>query len=291
MMIHVQLAPGVHLPEKHSQGAAGFDLAYHSINPEREEVKLTPGSVHVLGTGVRVAIPSGFFGLLRLRSGWAKRNQMVLTSSGVIDSDYRGEVMAPVTHVGPSFVNAPTIKLGERFAQLLILPVPEVELQLVDRLNTTERGDGGFGSTGVTITMKDTQGQKLTPEAFEAVKESQKLGQYRRLSIGSGPVHRLKTPVSEDFIKDLQSTSELLVTLGRHLQAHQGDAMIDARKEIDKAAGDVAEAAFWYYCMLTDPTQKPAREKELGYPAGPLDSRAAFKMTFRKFAKLEKEAP
>jgi dUTP pyrophosphatase len=93
-----------------------------------------------------MAIPAGFEAQVRPRSGLASRHGITLVNSpGTIDSDYRGEVQVPVINLGRS---AFTVERGMRIAQMLILPVPRVEIVEVEELDETDRGSGGFGHTG-----------------------------------------------------------------------------------------------------------------------------------------------
>lgn len=130
------------MPTKAHPTDAGFDLraAGRSVINPNVPVKIP--------TGVRVAIPVGCFGLERLRSGFAGQG-VLLASSGVIDADYRGEITVPVVTTGGVYV----VEKYERFAQLIILPLVPVELVPVGSrlaLGDTDRGEGGFGSTGST---------------------------------------------------------------------------------------------------------------------------------------------
>lgn len=119
---------------------AGWDLR------AAEDKLIYPYSVTKVRTGVRVAIPAGHFGLIRLRSGFAALG-FSLESSGVIDADYRGEMMIPLSAISESM----KVCAKERIAQLIVLPLPAVEMVGVHDprdLGDTERGTGGFGSTG-----------------------------------------------------------------------------------------------------------------------------------------------
>ncbi len=139
-----KLHPNAILPTRATPSAAGLDLAL----VEREVIGV--GDQVVLRTGLAVEIPEGWFGLIRLRSGIARRSGLVITSSSVIDSDYRGELLIPVSRVcradGPPAVD---LVAGDRVAQLVLLPAPEFEPVLVEGLGDTERGEKGFGSTGI----------------------------------------------------------------------------------------------------------------------------------------------
>jgi dUTP diphosphatase len=125
-------------PEYGSAGAAGADLR------AREALEIPPGGRAAVATGVRLAIPPGHVGLVWPRSGLAVRHG-VDTLAGVIDSDYRGEVKVVLVNHG----DAPfAIAAGDRIAQLLVQPVARATFVLRADLTETERGGGGFGSTG-----------------------------------------------------------------------------------------------------------------------------------------------
>lgn len=131
------------LPRYQTDGAAGFDL----VAALDEPIELSAGGGRALvPTGWSVAIPPGFEGQVRPRSGLAFRHGVTLTNSpGTIDADYRGEVGVLLINHGPeAFAVAP----GERIAQMVITPVVQAQLAEVDELPATGRGDGGFGSTG-----------------------------------------------------------------------------------------------------------------------------------------------
>ena len=131
------------LPQYMSSGASGLDL----VAAVEEEVTLTPGEIRLIPTGLAVAIPSGYEGQIRPRSGLAlKQGIGLINSPGTIDSDYRGEIGLAIINLGP---NPFTVRRGDRLAQLVINRVYQAEIQLVDRLDDTSRGEGGFGHTGV----------------------------------------------------------------------------------------------------------------------------------------------
>jgi dUTP pyrophosphatase len=131
------------LPARASEHAAGFDLRAAVDAP----VVLRPGERTLIPTGISVAIPPGYEGQVRPRSGLAIRNGIALVNApGTIDADYRGEVQVIAINLG---AEAFTIARGDRIAQLVIAPVLDVALELVDDLAETARGAGGFGSTGV----------------------------------------------------------------------------------------------------------------------------------------------
>ena len=130
------------LPAYLSAGAAGMDLAA----AQEGEVALAPGEIRLIPTGLALAIPEGFEGQIRPRSGLALKHGITLINSpGTIDSDYRGEIGLPVINLGP---RPYTIRRGERLAQLVIQRIYRANLQETEHLETTERGQGGFGHSG-----------------------------------------------------------------------------------------------------------------------------------------------
>jgi dUTP pyrophosphatase len=121
--------------------AAGMDLR------STHDVTLEPLQRMLVKTGLKMAIPKGFEGQVRPRSGLAlKQGITCLNSPGTIDSDYRGEVGVILINLSDSVVQ---LAKGERIAQLVICPVARATVQVVDSLDETERGEGGFGSTGL----------------------------------------------------------------------------------------------------------------------------------------------
>ena len=132
------------VPTRGSASAAGYDLYACDID---EPINIAPGSCAKIKTGVIMEIPEGYFGAIYARSGMAtKQGLRPANCVGVVDSDYRGEIMV-FLHNDSSFVR--TIENGERIAQIVITPYLNVEFNEVDVLSSTERGEGGFGSTGV----------------------------------------------------------------------------------------------------------------------------------------------
>jgi dUTP pyrophosphatase len=133
------------LPKAATPGSAGADL--HAA--VEREVVLEPGGRTAVPTGVAVAIPTGYEGQVRARSGLALRHGLVLPNApGTIDSDYRGEIHVLLLNAGSEPV---TIRRGDRIAQLLITPVATPEWEEVEGpegLGSTSRGPGGFGHTG-----------------------------------------------------------------------------------------------------------------------------------------------
>jgi dUTP pyrophosphatase len=112
-----------------------------------ERIELRPGERALVRTGLAVAIPEGYAGYVQPRSGLAARHGIsIVNTPGLVDSGYRGELLVNLVNHdgGETFVVEP----GMRIAQLVILPVPPVELVEVDELPGSERGDGGFGSSG-----------------------------------------------------------------------------------------------------------------------------------------------
>lgn len=157
MELKVKLSDGAPLPAHAKPGDAGLDLT------SRETVVLRPGETKMVRTGVTVEIPDGYFGMVVPRSGLGSRGVTLSNCVGVIDSGYRGEIMAPLHNNHPSVVSASnlaanaryngdgkmTVERGDRVAQLVVVPYRTCECVEVDELGNTERGKDGFGSTGV----------------------------------------------------------------------------------------------------------------------------------------------
>lgn len=136
------LRSGAKAPVYGSQDAAGADLCACLENP----VTIAPGETAFLPTGLAIAVPHGYAGLVYARSGLAcKRGLAPANKVGVIDADYRGEVTVALHNHG---TEPQTILPGDRIAQLLITPVAMPNFQIVEELEETDRGAGGFGSTG-----------------------------------------------------------------------------------------------------------------------------------------------
>ena len=135
---------GLPLPAYETAHAAGMDL--RAALPEGEPLTLHPGDRHAVPTGLSMAIPPGFEGQVRPRSGLAFRDGVTcLNSPGTVDADYRGEVKVILINLGPeNFI----VRRGDRIAQLLIAPVVQASWRETDALDQTTRGEGGFGSTG-----------------------------------------------------------------------------------------------------------------------------------------------
>ncbi|MGE5552757.1 MAG: dUTP diphosphatase [Betaproteobacteria bacterium] len=133
---------GLPLPAYLSPGAAGCDL----VAAVAEPVTLAPGERRLIPTGLRLALPPGYEGQVRPRSGLAWRHGVTcLNSPGTIDADYRGEVGVILVNLGQEPF---TVRRGERIAQLVVARVEQVEWEEVEELDATERGAGGFGHTG-----------------------------------------------------------------------------------------------------------------------------------------------
>ncbi len=145
-ILQVQVLSGsedLGLPAYATEGSAGLDLKASL----REPLVLKPGERGMVPTGLMMAIPFGYEGCLRPRSGLAAKLGLTLTNApGTIDSDYRGEVKVLLVNLGQEPI---TLNRGERIAQLLISPVAHVQVMKVESVNETRRGDGGFGHTGV----------------------------------------------------------------------------------------------------------------------------------------------
>lgn len=126
------------MPERKTQGAAGFDCY------ARKSVRVMPHTTAKVPLGFGVAIPEGYCGLLFLRSSIAAGGRVTAPSVGVVDSDYRGEVCGVVQTRDEEFV----VRAGDRLVQMVIVPVLSCWVKQVAELPPTERGEGGFGSTG-----------------------------------------------------------------------------------------------------------------------------------------------
>jgi len=144
--IRVQTLPhfdGLSLPSYATAGAAGMDVEA----AVEADIVLAPGRRAAVPTGLAMAIPAGFEVQVRPRSGLALKDGVTVANApGTIDSDYRGEVKIMLINLGEDDV---TITRGMRIAQLVVAQVSLARLELADTLETTDRGSGGFGSTGV----------------------------------------------------------------------------------------------------------------------------------------------
>lgn len=135
------LTPGATLPKRQTGGSAGYDLATN------EAFELAPGERRVIGTGLSIAVPDGTYGRIAPRSGLAVRHG-IQTLAGVVDADYRGELGVVLINHGAEPFRATK---GERIAQLVIERISTPFVTVVDDLDDTRRGAGGFGSTGCSI--------------------------------------------------------------------------------------------------------------------------------------------
>lgn len=136
----IKLCEGARLPSYQSESAAGADL--FALSGER----IPPFGTALIKTGLALEIPDGCVGLICARSGMAlKRGLAPANKVGVIDSDYRGEIMVALYNQSG---NVQEVLPGERIAQLLIVPCVKAEFREADTLSETARGEGGFGSTG-----------------------------------------------------------------------------------------------------------------------------------------------
>lgn len=137
-----RLDPSVELPSYAYEGDAGLDLR------SNEDVTLAPFERRLVGTGLAIAIPEGYAGFVQPRSGLALREGLSMANTpGLIDAHYRGELKVCAINLDP--VKSIHIERGERIAQLVIQEVPLVRLKEVGELDETDRGAGGFGSSGV----------------------------------------------------------------------------------------------------------------------------------------------
>ena len=137
MIVNVVLDDGAYMPEKAHEADAGFDIRTPSkvIFPSR--------SSRILESGVHVVIPFGYVGFLKSKSGLNVKSEIL--SEGVIDSGYTGGIVAKLYNQSSA---VKVFEKGDKITQLVILPIPEVEMVEVDSLDDTERGDNGFGSSG-----------------------------------------------------------------------------------------------------------------------------------------------
>jgi dUTP pyrophosphatase len=138
------------IPTRGSAYAAGYDLYANNIYGQNSDkdwiLQINPGECVKIGTGIAVAIPEGYFGGIYPRSGLATKQGLAPANKvGVIDSDYRGEVIVALYNHSsvPQMINK-----GDRIAQLIVQPYLNFEWVEVDELDDTDRGDGGFGSSG-----------------------------------------------------------------------------------------------------------------------------------------------
>ena len=135
--------PDLPLPERATPHAAGYD-----VRSAEESVTLRPGEIRLVATGLQMELPDGWECQVRPRSGLALKHGITLPNSpGTIDADYRGELRIIMQNLGSEPV---TLQRGDRIAQLVFARFEAPEIVLAERLSETERGSGGFGSTGAS---------------------------------------------------------------------------------------------------------------------------------------------
>ena len=138
-----RLSKNVILPRYETEDSSGLDLAANID----EQIKILPGKSEIIPTGLAVAIPKNFEIQIRPRSGLAAKNQVsVLNTPGTIDADYRGEIKVILINLSDKVF---VVEKGLRIAQMVVCPVMKVSLKEVTKLEITERGSGGLGSTGI----------------------------------------------------------------------------------------------------------------------------------------------
>ena len=139
------------IPTQGSKGAAGYDLYADALIKDKgrhrpHAINLGPHLEETIGTGIAMEIPEGYVGLVFARSGLGiKKGVVPRNCVGVIDSDYRGEIMVCLVNNSADWVK---IDIDDRIAQIVIVPYATLKLNVVDELTDTVRGEGGFGSTG-----------------------------------------------------------------------------------------------------------------------------------------------
>ena len=138
-----RLSKNIELPKYETNGSSGMDLSANIEN----QIKIKPGKTSIIPTGISVSIPKNFEIQIRSRSGLAAKNQIsVLNSPGTIDADYRGELKVILINLSnETFV----VEKGTRIAQIVLCPIVKAKFKEVDSLDITDRGAGGFGSTGL----------------------------------------------------------------------------------------------------------------------------------------------
>lgn len=136
---------GLDLPAYETAQSAGMDL--RAAVPEDTPVTIPPGEWRLIPVGIAIALPAGFEAQVRPRSGLAARHGIsCVNTPGTIDADYRGELKVNLINHGQADFN---VKRGDRIAQMIVAPVIQASWDVADELDETERGTGGFGSTGV----------------------------------------------------------------------------------------------------------------------------------------------
>tara|TARA_Y100001935_G_C17244362_1_gene477453 strand:- start:705 stop:1145 length:441 start_codon:yes stop_codon:yes gene_type:complete len=138
-----RLSKNINLPRYETEGASGMDLSAFIDSP----VNIEPGKISIIPTGISISVPKNYEIQIRPRSGLAAKNQIsVLNTPGTIDSDYRGEVKVILINLSnKTFV----VENGVRIAQMVLCPITKAKIKEVSNLEKTNRGSGGFGSTGM----------------------------------------------------------------------------------------------------------------------------------------------
>ena len=137
-----RLSKEVSLPKYETSGSSGMDLAANID----ANINIDPGKTAIIPTGLALSIPKGFEVQIRPRSGLAAKQKIsVLNTPGTIDADYRGEIKVILINLGRETFK---VEKGLRIAQMVVCPVVQAQLKEVNDLSETERGEGGFGSTG-----------------------------------------------------------------------------------------------------------------------------------------------
>ena len=138
-----KLSKKVSLPKYETSESSGMDI---SANID-SKINIKPGDTAIIPSGIALSIPKGFEAQIRPRSGLAAKQKIsVLNTPGTIDADYRGEIKVILINLGQESFK---VEKGLRIAQMVVCPVIQAQLKEVDDLNETERGKGGFGSTGI----------------------------------------------------------------------------------------------------------------------------------------------
>ena len=138
-----KLSKSINLPKYETEGSSGMDLTAN-IN---KSIEIEPGKTSIIPTGISLSIPKNFEIQIRPRSGLAAKNQIsVLNTPGTIDADYRGEIGVLLVNLSSETF---TVEKGPRIAQMVLCPIVKAKIKEVEALEETDRGSGGFGSTGI----------------------------------------------------------------------------------------------------------------------------------------------
>ena len=145
-----RLDPGVPLPSRAHPGDAGLDLV------TTHDATVLPGQRVLLPTGIAIALPAGYLAAIVPRSGLAVRHGLsIVNAPGIVDAGYRGEIKVSVVNLDPA--EPVSLRRGDRIAQMVVQQVPQVRLHEVEQLPRSDRGEGGFGSTGIGSRKGHTQ--------------------------------------------------------------------------------------------------------------------------------------